>query len=708
MRILRLETRGKGSITQEIVVELEDDGALVLTSDGPLLAGDVVNLAREMMHIRGQLPAVPILPEATKKKHPLAPFVEWNCVCGEIRNAFGISEIRGQTAIHAPFGCRAIHPQPRFGPEDVAEIYAPAQQETAQQPIGTAEHVPVRHSATDLLSAKTYEAAAIYHPAEPLTDTTKANLFDAAWKQWPVHKKRDRAEKGFMATVNTAGDASLFAQVLAGVLAEWPGSAEQDAPSYTFFATWRDRAAEFGTFAAVAEHGGTIGPNDEDHDIAQRVREAITPKPGEPCQHVLVTVDGQMRRNNRLDPKQYPLVATCNVCGETVNEKHINKLNPAKRAFEGVTWMAEPGQNDAGPLSDDDASFGGPEPEPLQRPNPFRIEHVPSYIPQKVKPFRVVERVGVGTANPKSENRDHFDTVEEALAKYPGASCSPETHAMSARLERERKGKKNVREVGMANAGRGPTWWYGLLVDGVPEGDSFEYLDDAIASNPGVLVNAQARQIAERDGRVSRPKAAAPAPAVPDGPDSDDDLCDCSHIRADHDDDGGPCLYSAGKHCAAFSLKARAVPTSEPSEVVDVNHLNGHGQHFGFYDREEWPADLMWPPSANVALPRGTPPPLRAYVTLGEAITAHKGATVTEAATTRAAEIAQKGPEQRIDWSEADGGFVLEIGTLHGWESAGSFSFLNPARQMHPGVRITERAKAEASANSLWDAPSSK
>lgn len=43
---------------------------------------------------------------------------------------------------------------------------------------------------------------------------------------------------------------------------------------------------------------------------------------------------------------------------------------------------------------------------------------------------------------------------------------------------------------------------------------------------------------------------------------------------------------------------------------------------------------------------------------------------------------------------------------MEGWGAVATFPLLNPARAMHPGVRVTERAKAEASANRMWDAPS--
>lgn len=795
MRILRLETSCKGVVTQQIIVELADDGALVLTGDGPSLAADVVKLAQEMVAIRSGI--ADRAPKTADPRHDDAwdAAERWNRMCppgtevtidGHMPKGPGVTlgvawVQRGQAVVHVahvdlPVAISRLMPSqtppvvqqliemhgasrngapvlvatksPRafvvveadreesaplpMASEKASQTPAQDQQEPAQQPIDTTEDVPVRHSATDLLSAKTYEAAAIYHPAEPLTDTTKANLFAEAWKLWPVHKKRDRAEKGFMATVVTLGDAALFAQVMSRVLEAWgeAGALEKDAPSYTFFATWRDRAAEFVDFAAVVEHGGDAEPDTVAEDPEDDAAWSAAPTEAE----IAAAVDGvashiegrHIERKMLSVPRTQAAVELKKAAGVGGRSEPFSSWNAKGLTIRGakpIGWVdvahrmiaaAEargPEPEGAGPLADDDdAPFGGPEPEPLQRPNPFRIEFVPSYIPQKVKPFRVVERVGVGTASPKSENRDHFDTVEEALAKYPGASCAPETHAMSARLARERASKKNAKEIGLAGASASGPWRYSLLVDGIPEGDSFDYLDDAIAHNPGVLVNQSARAIAVRDGRVSRPKVAAPAPPVPDGPDSEDDVCPCGHMRADHDDDGGPCLYSAGKHCAGFSLETRAVTkdamTQEPSEVIDVNHMGSHGQHFGFYDREEWPTALKWPPSENVALPRGTPPPLRAYVTLGEAITAHRGATVTKAATARASEIDAAGPDQRIDWSEADGGFVLERDDMSGWKATGTFSFLNAARQMHPGVRVTERAKAEASANRLWDAPS--
>lgn len=798
MRILRLETSCKGVVTQQIIVELADDGALVLTGDGPSLAADVVKLAQEMVAIRSGI--ADRAPKTADPRHDDAwdAAERWNRMCppgtevtidGHMPKGPGVTigvawVQRGQAVVHVahvdlPVAISRLMPShtppvvqqliemhgasrngapvlvatgsprafvvvaadrqesaPPLPSGEDSQTPAQDQQEPAQQPIDTTEDVPVRHSATDLLSAKTDEAAAIYHPAEPLTDTTKANLFAEAWKLWPVHKKRDRAEKGFMASVVTLGDAALFAQVMSRVLEAWgeAGALEKDAPSYTFFATWRERAAEFGAFAAVAEQGGTIEPDDDaladpvqitEQDIADAVESVASQVEGRYTEKAMLAVPRTMAAAELMKKAGTGGSAGPNrmQCAWSPKGLRVGAYTHVDNSGLLLSWVdvahrmiaaAEargPEPEGAGPLADDDdAPFGGPEPEPLQRPNPFRIEFVPSYIPQKVKPFRVVERVGVGTASPKSENRDHFDTVEEALAKYPGASCAPETHAMSARLARERASKKNAKEIGLAGASASGPWRYSLLVDGIPEGDSFDYLDDAIAHNPGVLVNQSARTIAVRDGRVSRPKIAAPAPPVPDGPDSEDDVCHCGHMRADHDDDGGPCLYSAGKHCAGFSLETRAVTkdamTQEPSEVIDVNHMGSHGQHFGFYDREEWPTALKWPPSENVALPRGTPPPLRAYVTLGEAITAHRGATVTKAATARASEIDAAGPDQRIDWSEADGGFVLERDDMSGWKAAGTFSFLNAARQMHPGVRVTERAKAEASANRLWDAPS--
>lgn len=672
MRIIRLETRGsKGEVNTEIVAELADDGALVVSSSGPSLPMDVVKLAREMVAMRRELPPGSLSVEMSAEeraesiwsgdKDAQANADRWNAqfsvgteviiegiaspsvTLTKARVEYGraVVDVVGielpcvlsrlkpthvppfvQQLIEAPppsletWDCvcggvkRASGMLEVKGPTAVhsptscrafvagAKLPSPASRKLRAAPLVTESD---ETEATDqaLPAGQPIgepEDVPVRHAATlPLSDEMKAIVFAEAWKAEGVVRKK--RDRAERAFMESVHTAGDVA-LFAEVMAGAIGTPGRADLTYTFFSTWRDLAPD------------------------RPMRDQDTP---------VVTATGI---SDALLPAE---------------GRHVHRIETAA--------------NDEAKPETDDEPFGGPEPEPLARPNPYRVEFVPSYITQRVKPFRVVERVGVGTAKVKSENRDHFDSVEDALGKYPGAACAPETHATSTKLARERAGKKNAREVGLVGASTpGRAWRYGLLVDGIPDGQSHEFLDDAIGANPGIFVRSDARDIAIRDGNVSRPKAPAPS-AVPDGPDSDDDVCTCGHARADHGDDGGACMYSAGKHCAGFTLKARAVaePADDtPSTVIDINHLAGaNGQPFGFFDRDEWPTDLAWPPSANVALPRGTPPPIRAYVSIAQALQSKHGVHVTAAALQRAAEIAAAGPQQRIGWSEADGVFVL-------------------------------------------------
>jgi hypothetical protein len=751
IRIATLNT--KGSPATSIIINLAEDGMLEILSTGPLLTTDVMSVAaklvdlRSMIDLRRAVDAASVFPDHAQNAsgadaNPQAKMVEeWNGTCppgtevhiaGESAPAYTLGKARvengsavvdvvehvqpidlprckatsmppyvqallddtiawelasgekealdlqqdpwsgSQTfpvdsklasglAFPPPVRPKAVPPLAADTPETPApetplkapvthavvsalqknpgliETPAPAQQEPPQEAIAEANDAPVRHAAGDVL------------PPE-----VKTALFGEVWKMWPLHKKRDRAEKGFMESVQTAGDADLFAKTAAAVLRELREGTYAAAESspifrYTFFSTWREHATRLGL--------GAVQP-----EAVAQPQPAAAPQP--------LTVPGAEE---------------------------------------------ESGENDQ-------EEFGSPDPTPLPTPNPYRIEHFPAYVQQRKGPFRVIGRKDVGTANATDEILGYFATTTAALAAFPGASCAPENHSLSARLERESAAKAPARTIDVDANGK-----FGLFTGFIPVEPFYEYLDQAIAENPATLVTAAAREFAEKVGRVTPPAALAAEPVatapaeLEAGVDADEDMCTCKHIRGDHNE-AGMCLYSnSTRHCQGFHLARRAVTVSEnnaapaavdveaiPDSVIDANPFTASGQPFGIFHRDQWPRLLAWPPSANKAFPRGTPPPLRAFVSLSEAIKAHPRLRlhVTDAASSLAANLLATGPKRRIEWSgDSEYPFELQEERKGRWVLMEGIQRLTDGRRRFPGVLVTERAKAEASAANLWDSP---
>lgn len=500
-------------------------------------------------------------------------------------------------------------------------------------------------------------------PETPLTDEQFVQIFDEhIWPEWPIRKKKDRALEAARMTTKTVADAMLLVRVVRArvALAKASNSDMTDtaAWSYTWFRAWREHLPVL-ELAVDTGHAAPVEP--------------AAPTPG-----------------------------------EIVRERLANGQ-----------WPNGQPRVDAQPSTLHDAT-------PVDVPRNVRVAYAKHAPMTGRKPFTVL-----GDVQGAAKELGNFATLAEVKEHFPDAAVPADALQADGILRQQREARSKRKVIGLVHVAGGavhaefPFAHQEIVGDVTSNRRTFRYLGDAVAAFPGVEVTEEAKAFAQQAGLNVR-NGDVPPSATVSGPLSAE-MCQCDHILQDHLDDG-PCVYNSpgSGHCNGFQPKreparqaspaspapapapaAAPRPAAGESRVIDLNPFNSHGQEFGVYDMEEWPEGATWPPSDYYAQGGQRTPataPMRAYVALADAIGAFSRVPVTQAATDHAAELlAQR--DLRIVWRGADDDFPFAVQErVSGrWTLIAGAKYLRQAMRSWPGVTATEEAKAEASANNLWE-----